>query len=157
MNSISPCLWFADQAETAVNLYVSIFKNSSITQVSRYGPGAPLPEGTVLSIDFVLDGTRIQAINGGQDFPFSEAISLAVTAADQAEVDHLWDSLTADGGEAGQCGWLKDKYGLSWQIVPSALGRLLNDPDPAAANRVMQALLTMTKLDVAGLEAAARG
>lgn len=156
MNAIVPCLWFADQAETAVNFYVSIFKNSSITDVSRYGEGAPLPAGTVLSIDFVLDGTRVQALNGGQDFPFTEAISLSVRAKDQAEVDHVWDALTADGTPS-QCGWLKDKYGVSWQIVPDALGRLITDPDPATVERVMQALMPMVKIDVAVLEAAARG
>ena len=156
MNAIVPCLWFADQAETAVNFYVSIFKNSSITDVSRYGEGAPLPAGTVLSIDFVLDGTRVQALNGGQDFPFTEALSLSVRAKDQAEVDHIWDALTADGTPS-QCGWLKDKYGVSWQIVPDALGRLITDPDPAKVARVMQALMPMVKIDVAALEAAARG
>ena len=156
MNAIVPCLWFADQAETAVNFYVSIFKNSSITDVSRYGDGAPLPAGTVLSIDFILDGTRLQALNGGQDFPFTEAISLSVRAKDQAEVDHVWDALTVDGTPS-QCGWLKDKYGVSWQIVPDALGRLITDPDAAKVERVMRALMPMVKIDVAVLEAAARG
>lgn len=156
MNAIMPCLWFADQAETAVEYYVSIFKNSSITAVSRYGEGAPLPAGTVLSIDFLLDGTPMQAINGGQDFPFTEAISLSVRATDQDEIDHLWDALTS-GGAPSQCGWLTDRFGVSWQIVPESLGRLMTDPDPATAQRVMQALMPMVKIDVATLEAAARG
>lgn len=157
MNTIFPCLWFADQAEAAVNFYVSVFDNSTIVETARYGPGAPLPEGTVLSIDFELDGNRMQALNGGQDFPFTEAISLSVAAKDQAEVDHLWDALTADGGEPGRCGWLKDKYGLSWQVVPDALGPLMSDADPARVNRVMQALLGMDKLVVAELQAAYDG
>ena len=157
MNAIMPCLWFADQAEQAAKYYVSIFKNSSITDVARYGEGAPLPAGTVLTVDFVLDGTKVQALNGGEDFPFTEAISLSVRAEGQAEVDHLWDSLTADGGQPSQCGWLKDKYGVSWQIVPDALGRLMSDPDPAKVARVMQALMPMTKIDVAQLQAAYDG
>ena len=157
MNSITPCLWFSDQAEAAVNYYVSIFKNSSIQEVSRYGDGARLPAGTILTMYFLLDGTRFQALNGGQEFAFTEAISLSVTAQDQAEIDHLWSSLTADGGEPGQCGWLKDKYGVSWQIVPSMLGAVVSDPDQAKVERVMRALLPMTKLDIAELEAAARG
>lgn len=156
MNAIVPCLWFADQAEEAVNFYVSVFKDSSITSVSRYGDGAPVPAGTVLSIDFVIDGTRVQALNGGQDFPFTEAISLSVRAADQAEIDHVWDALVADGTPS-QCGWLKDRYGVSWQIVPAALGDLITDPDPETAARVMQALMPMVKIDLAALEAAARG
>ena len=157
MNTIFPCLWFADQAEAAVTFYVSVFKDSSILEISRYGPGAPMPEGTVLCIDFELDGNRMQAFNGGQDFPFTEAISLSVAAKDQAEVDHLWDALTAEGGEPGRCGWLKDRYGLSWQVVPDALAPLRLDPDPVKVDRVMQALLGMGKLDVAGLQAAYDG
>ncbi|SDB98756.1 Glyoxalase superfamily enzyme, possibly 3-demethylubiquinone-9 3-methyltransferase [Sanguibacter gelidistatuariae] len=157
MNSIVPCLWFADQAEDAANLYVSIFKNSSIVNTSRYGEGAPVPAGTALMVDFILDGTRMQALNGGEDFPFTAAISLSVAAQDQEEVDHLWDSLIADGGEPGQCGWLKDKFGLSWQVVPSVLGTLMGGSDPVKGNRVMQALMGMTKLSVAELQAAYDG
>lgn len=156
MNSIMPCLWFANQAEDAAKYYVSIFKNSSITEISTYGEGAPLPAGTVLSVDFVLDGNGFQAINGGEDFPFTEAISLSVRALDQAEIDHLWDALTADG-EPSQCGWLKDKYGVSWQIVPEALGRFLTGADPARTARVMQALMPMVKIDLAELQAAYDG
>lgn len=157
MTSITPCLWFTDQAEAAATFYVSVVKDSSIAQVSRYGEGAPVPAGTALMVDFHLDGSPFQALNGGQDVPFTQAISLSVRAEDQAEVDHLWESFTADGGEPGQCGWLTDKYGLSWQIVPAALGRLMGDPDPAKAGRVMQALMGMTKIEVAELEAAYDG
>lgn len=157
MNSITPCLWFTDQAEAAANFYVSVVKNSSISQVSRYGEGAPVPAGTALMVDFHLDGSPFQALNGGQDVPFTQAISLSVRVEDQGEVDHLWEAFTADGGAPGQCGWLTDKYGLSWQIVPSALGRLMGDPDPAKAGRVMQALMGMTKIDIAELQAAHDG
>ena len=156
MNSIMPCLWFANEAEEAATFYVATFKNSSIAGISTYGEGAPLPAGTVLSVDFVLDGNGFQAINGGEDFPFTEAISLSVRAQDQAEIDHLWDALTADG-EPSQCGWLKDKYGVSWQIVPEALGRMVTGADPARTARVMQALMPMVKIDLAALQAAYDG
>ncbi|MCU1524957.1 MAG: hypothetical protein JWO18_1851 [Microbacteriaceae bacterium] len=154
MQKISPFLWFDNEAEEAANFYVSVFENSEIRDVSRYGEGAPVPAGTVMSVSFVLDGLEIQALNGGPQFSFTEAISLFVAAETQEEIDRLWDALTADGGEPGPCGWLKDRYGLSWQIMPPVLGELLADPDPARAGRVMQAMLTMGKIDIAGLQAA---
>lgn len=153
MSSISPFLWFDDQAEEAAEFYVSVFKNSEIRGVSRYGEGAPRPAGSAISVSFVLDGLEFQALNGGPEFHFTEAVSFFVSAATQAEIDDLWEKLT-DGGEPGQCGWLKDKYGLSWQIVPPVLRELLGDPDPAKSNRVMQAMLGMGRLDIAGLRAA---
>ena len=153
MQKISPFLWFDNQAEEAANFYASIFKNSEIRTVSRYGEGAPMPAGTALAVTFVLDGLEVQALNAGPQFPFTEAISLLVTAETQPEIDDLWEKLTT-GGEGGPCGWLKDKYGLSWQIVPPILGELLGDPDPAKAGRVMQAMLRMGKLDIAALRAA---
>jgi predicted 3-demethylubiquinone-9 3-methyltransferase (glyoxalase superfamily) len=154
MQKISPFLWFDNEAEEAANFYVSVFENSEIRDVSRYGEGAPVPAGTVMSVSFGLDGLEIQALNGGPQFSFTEAISLFVAAETQEEIDRLWDALTADGGEPGPCGWLKDRYGLSWQIMPPVLGELLADPDPARAGRVMQAMLTMGKIDIAGLQAA---
>jgi predicted 3-demethylubiquinone-9 3-methyltransferase (glyoxalase superfamily) len=157
MQKITPCLWFDDQAEEAANFYVSVFKNSRILDVSRYGEGGPMPAGTVLVVNFELDGVQMQALNGGPAFDFSEAISLSVDAPTQEEVDYLWDTLTADGGEEGQCGWLKDKYGVSWQIVPSVMPQLLADPDPVKAANTMQAMLVMQKLDIAALQAAHDG
>ena len=157
MQKISPFLWFNDQAEEAANFYVSIFRNSAILGVSRYGEGEPHPAGSAMSVSFVLDGLEIQALNGGPEFTFTEAISLFVTAETQDEVDSLWEKLTSGGGEPSQCGWLKDKYGLSWQIVPPILFELLGDPDPKRSSRVMQAMLGMGKLDIAGLQAAHDG
>jgi predicted 3-demethylubiquinone-9 3-methyltransferase (glyoxalase superfamily) len=156
MQKISPFLWFDDQAEEAANYYVSIFKNSAILGVSRYGEGAPRPAGTAMSVSFVLDGVEFQALNGGPEFAFTEAISFFVAAETQDEIDELWEKLTS-GGEPGQCGWLKDRYGLSWQIVPPVLGELLGDPDPQKASRVMQAMFEMTKIDIAALQAAHHG
>lgn len=153
MSTISPFLWFDDQAEEAAEHYVSIFKNSKILSVSRYGEGAPRPAGTAMSVSFVLDGLEFQALNGGPQFQFTEAISMFVRAETQDEIDELWEKLT-NGGEPGQCGWLKDRYGLSWQIVPPVLFELLGDPDPDRSSRVMQAMLGMGKLDIAGLRAA---
>jgi len=153
MQKISPFLWFDTQAEEAAEHYVSIFQNSAILGVSRYGEGAPVPAGTVMSVSFVLDGVEFQALNGGPQFPFTEAISLFVRAETQPEIDALWAALT-DGGEPGRCGWLKDRFGLSWQIVPPVLFELLADPDPARAGRVMAAMLGMGKLDIAALRAA---
>jgi len=153
MQKISPCLWFDDQAEDAANFYVSIFKNSAILGVSQYGEGAPRPAGSAMMVSFVLDGLAFQALNGGPEFHFTEAISLSVTAETQDEIDDLWEKLTS-GGEPVQCGWLKDKYGLSWQIVPPVLGELLGDPDPDRSRRVMQAMLGMSKIDIRGLRAA---
>ena len=153
MQKISPCLWFDDQAEDAANFYVSIFKNSTILGVSRYGEGAPRPAGSAMMVSFVLDGLAFQALNGGPESPFTEAISLSVTAETQDEIDDLWEKLTS-GGEPGQCGWLKDRYGLSWQVVPPVLGELLGDSDPDRSRRVMQAMLGMSKIDIRGLRAA---
>ncbi|HXR67725.1 MAG TPA: VOC family protein [Dermatophilaceae bacterium] len=153
MQKITPCLWFDDQAEDAARFYVSLFRNSTIRDVSRYGEGAPRPAGTAMMVSFVLDGLEVQALNGGPEFSFTEAISLSVAAQTQDEIDHLWEQLT-DGGEPGQCGWLKDRYGLSWQIVPPVLGELLGGPDPERSRRVMQAMLAMSKIDIAGLRAA---
>lgn len=156
MQKITPFLWFDNQAEEAMNFYISIFKNSKIITVSRYGEGAPVPGGTVMTATFELDGQTIMVLNGGPTFKFTEAISLFVNCETQAEVDYFWEKLTA-GGEESQCGWLKDKYGLSWQIVPTALGQLLGDPDPEKAGRVMQAMLQMGKIDIAALERARDG
>jgi Uncharacterized protein conserved in bacteria len=153
MQKISPFLWFDDQAEEAANYYVSVFKNSKILSVSRYGEGAPYPAGTVMGVTFVLDGVEFQALNGGPLYSFSEAISFFVKAETQEEIDDLWDKLTADG-EPGRCGWLKDKFGLSWQIVPPLLGELLADPDADKAGAVMRAMLEMGKIDIDGLQGA---
>ena len=155
--TISPFLWFDDQAEQAAQRYVEIFPNSRITSVSRYPEGAPQPAGTALTVDFVLDGVPMQALNGGPLYTFTDAFSLLVSVPDQDECDRVWDALVADGGEPGRCGWLKDRWGLSWQVVPVALPALLGDPDPARAGRAMNAMLTMSKIDVAALEAAADG
>jgi predicted 3-demethylubiquinone-9 3-methyltransferase (glyoxalase superfamily) len=156
MQKITPCLWFNGNAEEAVNYYLSVFKDAKKNAVSRYGEGAPVPAGTALTIDFELNGTPFQALNAGPEFTFSEAISFVVYCKDQAEVDYYWNRL-GDGGEFQPCGWLKDRFGVSWQIVPVQLGEMMQDPDPARANRVMQALLGMGKLDIAGLQAAYRG
>ncbi|HEX3302682.1 MAG TPA: VOC family protein [Thermomicrobiales bacterium] len=154
---IRPFLWFDGNAEEAVNFYLSVFPDARLGEVSRYGEGMPMPAGTVLVANFTLFGQEFGAINAGPEFKFTEAISFMIDCKDQAEVDYYWDKLTADGGEPSQCGWLKDKYGLSWQVVPSALGELMTDPDPAKANRVTQALMQMSKIDVAKLEAARDG
>lgn len=149
-------LWFDTQALEAAEYYCSIFPDSEITRVAHYtdaGPGVP---GTVVTVDFLLDGTPFTGINGGPYFTFTEAVSLLVDCADQAEVDHYWDALSADG-ETGQCGWLKDRYGLSWQVCPDALGDLLADPDPARASRAFEAMLAMTKIDIDAIAAAADG
>jgi predicted 3-demethylubiquinone-9 3-methyltransferase (glyoxalase superfamily) len=157
MQKISPFLWFDGQAEEAANFYTSLFRNSRVVSVSRYGEGGPAPKGTAMSVTFELDGREYLALNGGPHFKFTPAISLFVKCESQEEVDTYWDQLTADGGQAERCGWLKDKYGLSWQIVPTVLGKLLQDPDRAKAGRVMQAMLKMTKLDIAGLQQAYAG
>ncbi|MET7358845.1 VOC family protein [Streptomyces sp. NPDC005562] len=156
MPRITPNLWFDLQSEEAAQFYVSVFPNSEIKNVSYYGEGAPRPAGTVLTVDFELDGQPYTAINGGPDFTFTEAVSFQIDCADQAEVDHYWTKLS-EGGEEGPCGWLKDKYGLSWQVVPAVLGELITDPDPERSQRAMQAMLGMKKLDVAALQAAADG
>jgi len=157
MQKITTFLWFKDQAEQAASFYTSIFKNSRITNVSRYGEGGPGQPGSAMIVNFELDGQEFMALNGGPEFKFTEAISLFVDCADQAEVDRLWAKLTADGGEESMCGWLKDKYGLSWQIVPSDLGKYIGGPDPAGAQRAMQAMLQMRKLDLAALQRAYEG
>ncbi len=156
MHKISPFLWFDSQAEEAMNFYVSIFNNSKVVNVSRYGEGAPVPAGTAMSATFELDGQQIMALNGGPQFQFTEAISFFVSCETQQEVDNLWDKL-CEGGAPGPCGWLKDKFGLSWQIVPTALGELLGDPDPEKSRRVMEAMLKMSKIDVPTLKQAYNG
>ncbi|MGW1140818.1 VOC family protein [Streptomyces zhihengii] len=156
MPRITPNLWFDTQGKEAAEFYVSVFPDSRITHVSYYGEAGPRAAGTVLTVDFVLDGTPFTAINGGPDFTFTEAVSLLVDCADQEEVDHYWSRL-GEGGQEGPCGWLKDRYGLSWQVVPAALAELLEDPDPERAQRAMKAMLGMHKLDVAALRAAADG
>ena len=157
MQKITPFLWFDTQAEEAARFYVSLFKNSSIGQVSRYGEAGPGPKAQVMVIAFELDGLKFTALNGGPIYQFTEAVSLQVDCADQAEIDHLWENLAADGGEPGRCGWLKDRFGLSWQIVPANLGQLIGGDDPAKASRAVQAMMQMGKLDIAALEAARQG
>ena len=154
MQKITQFLWFDDNAEEAINFYTSIFKNSKIIEMSRFPPNGPGPAGKLMSATFELEGQQFMALNGGPTFKFTEAISLFVDCKTQAEVDDLWEKLSA-GGEKGQCGWLKDKFGLSWQIVPTALGELLGSTDPAKAQRVMQAMLKMSKIDIKGLQQAA--
>ena len=154
MPKITPFLWFNDQAEEAMNFYVSIFKNSEAGSVTRYGDAGPGPKGSVMTANFQLDGVDFTALNGGPQFPFTEAVSFVVHCDTQQEIDHYWDTLTA-GGRPSQCGWLKDKFGLSWQVVPDVLPRLLKDPDPRKSQRVVQALMQMTKLDIARLQQAA--
>lgn len=152
MPKINTFITYNDQAEEAVNLYVSLFKNSHIVSLNRYPDEIPGLGGKAMSINFELDGQEYLALNGGPHFTFTDGFSLLVNCETQAEVDELWSKLTADGGEPGQCGWLKDKFGLSWQIIPTALGRLLGDPDPRKSQNVMQAMLQMTKIDVAVLQ-----
>ncbi len=156
MKKITPFLWFDDKAEEAMNFYVSIFKNSKVGSVTRYGEAGPGPKGSVMTATFQLDGQDFIALNGGPHFKFTEAISFSVDCKTQEEVDELWERLS-QGGQKSQCGWLKDKYGLSWQIVPSVLGELLGDKDPEKSKRVMQAMLKMTKLDIRTLKQAYEG
>jgi len=151
-----PCLWFDGQAEQAAAHYTAIFPNSEILGVSRYGPDMPGPEGEVLTVDFSLDGQRYVGLNGGPQFTFNEAISFQIMCADQDEVDHYWNRLS-DGGEEGPCGWLKDRFGVSWQVVPTRMQELIDDPDAGRAHRAMQAMLRMGKLEIAELERAADG
>jgi predicted 3-demethylubiquinone-9 3-methyltransferase (glyoxalase superfamily) len=157
MSKISPCLWFDGNAEEAARFYTSLFRDASIDAVSHYGEGMPYPAGTVMLVEFTLAGRSFQALNGGPEFPFTEAISLSVSCADQAEVDFFWDALTAGGGSPGPCGWLKDRFGVSWQIVPEALLRLHKTGDAAAMARMMAAMMKMQRLDVAALERAHAG
>ena len=153
---ITTFLWFDNQAEEAINFYVSIFKNSRIGDIARYGDTGPGPKGQVMTAEFQIEGQQFTALNGGPQFKFTEAISLVVNCETQEEVDELWEKLSA-GGQKVQCGWLKDKFGLSWQIVPTILKDLLKDKDPEKTNRVMQAVMKMTKLDIAQLKAAYEG
>jgi predicted 3-demethylubiquinone-9 3-methyltransferase (glyoxalase superfamily) len=156
MPKITPFLWFDNNAEEAIHFYTSIFKNSKIGNVTRYGDAGPGPKGSVMSATFELEGQPFMALNGGPHFKFTEAISLFVSVDTQQEVDELWDKLSA-GGRKSQCGWLKDKFGLSWQIIPKALGELLGDKDPRKSQSVMKAMLQMDKIDIARLkEASAR-
>jgi predicted 3-demethylubiquinone-9 3-methyltransferase (glyoxalase superfamily) len=157
MPTITPFLWFDTQAEEAAGFYVSIFPNSRISEVTRYGPAGPGPQGQAMTVTFDLDGQKIVALNGGPYFKFSEAVSFVVPCETQAEIDAYWDALTANGGEPSQCGWLKDRFGLSWQIVPSTLVELLGDPDPEKSRRATEAMLKMTKLDIAELRRAHAG
>ena len=157
MQKITPFLWFDSNAEGAAQLYTSIFKNSKILAVSRYGDAGPGPKGSVMVVKFQLEGQEFTALNGGPRFTFNEAFSFVVNCESQQEVDEYWRKLTADGGQESMCGWLKDKFGFSWQIVPTALGKLMSDKDPQRAGRVMQALLQMRKIDIATLEQAAEG
>ncbi|MGW7080855.1 VOC family protein [Streptomyces sp. NPDC054866] len=154
MPRITPTLWFDTQGEDAATFYVSVFPNSKITNVSHYGEAGPRPAGTVMTVEFELDGQQYLVLNGGPQFTFNEAVSLTIDCADQEEVDHYWTKLS-EGGEEGPCGWLKDKFGLSWQVVPAAMDELISDPDQGRAQRAMAAMLGMKKIDVAALYAAA--
>ena len=153
MQKITPFLWFDNQAEEAMNFYVSIFKSSKVVKVTRYGDAGPGPKGTVMSATFQLEGQTFYALNGGPLFSFTPAISLFVNCETQQEVDELWEKLSA-GGKKERCGWLKDKYGLSWQIIPTALGEMLGDKDPQTAGRVMQAMMQMDKIEIEVLKRA---
>jgi predicted 3-demethylubiquinone-9 3-methyltransferase (glyoxalase superfamily) len=153
MQKITPFLWFDNQAEEAANFYTSIFKNSRIKTVSRYGEAGPGPKGSVMVVTFGLEGAEFMALNGGPLFKFTEAISLSVNCGTQEEVDELWEKLS-EGGEKGRCGWIKDKYGLSWQINPIVLGEMLSDEDAGKSNRVMQAMLQMDEIDIGKLKQA---
>ena len=153
MQKITTFLWFDHQAEEAAQLYTSLFKKSKIVSITRYGEGAPLPKGTAMSVIFELEGQEYMALNGGPYFKFTEAISLFVKCETQQEVDYFWEKLS-EGGQKSRCGWLKDKYGLSWQIVPVALSQMLQDKDPEKSKRVMQAVMKMDKLDIQGLQQA---
>lgn len=156
MQKITPFLWFDNQAEEAMNFYVGVFENSKVGNVTRYGDAGPGPKGSVMTASFELEGQQFTALNGGPHFKFTEAISFFVSCQTQAEVDELWDKLS-EGGQTQQCGWLKDKFGLSWQIIPSVLVELISAPDPQKSQRVMEAMLQMTKIDIARLRQAYEG
>jgi predicted 3-demethylubiquinone-9 3-methyltransferase (glyoxalase superfamily) len=156
MQKITPNLWFDTQAEEAADFYVSVFKTGRIVNVTHYTEAGPRPAGTVMTVEFELDGQRFVGINGGPQFTFDEAVSFQITCEDQEEIDYFWERLT-EGGEEGPCGWLKDKYGLSWQVVPSGIDEVFADPDPERARRAMEAMLKMKKLDIAALRSAADG
>jgi two-component system sensor histidine kinase QseC len=157
MQKISTCLWFDGQAEDAMNFYMSIFKNGKVANVMRYGETGPGPKGSVLAVTFELEGQEFIALNGGPHYQFTPAISMFVKCQTQVEVDHYWEKLLAGGGKPMQCGWLTDRYGVSWQIVPTALGEMLQDKDAAKAQRAMQAMMQMVKLDIATLKKAFDG
>jgi predicted 3-demethylubiquinone-9 3-methyltransferase (glyoxalase superfamily) len=157
MQKITPFLWFDDQAEEAARFYASIFDNSKVGSITHYSEGGPRPKGTVMTVEFQLDGQDFVALNGGPMFKFTEALSLSVSCSDQKEIDYFWQKLAADGGRYQPCGWLKDKYGLSWQVTPKTLPAMLQDKDPAKAQRVMNAVMEMEKIDLATLEKAYRG
>ena len=157
MPRITPNLWFDTEGQEAAEFYCSIFPNSKVTNVTYYTDAGPREAGTVLTVDFELDGQRFTAINGGPQFTFDEAVSFLVDCADQDEVDHYWEKLTEGGGEEGQCGWVKDRYGLAWQVVPTGMEELFADSDKGRAERAMRAMLGMKKLDIAALQAAADG
>jgi predicted 3-demethylubiquinone-9 3-methyltransferase (glyoxalase superfamily) len=154
VQKISPCLWFDTEGEEAAKFYTSVFPNSRIVDVARYGSAGPRPEGMVMTVSFELDGQKLDALNGGPDFKFNEAVSFEVSCKTQEEVDAFWSKLS-EGGEEGPCGWLKDKFGVSWQIIPTALSELLSDPDREKSQRVMAAMLKMKKIEIDALEQAA--
>lgn len=157
MPKITPFLWFDTQAEEAAKFYVSVFGNSKIVETTHYGEGSSKPAGTVLTVEFELDGTRFLALNGGPHFQFSEAVSFSIDCKSQDEIDYYWNKLTADGGGPLKGGWLKDRFGVSWQVVPEMMPRLLQDPDRAKASRAMKAMLKMKKIVIADIETAANG
>lgn len=157
MQKITPFLWFDDQAEEAARFYASIFDNSKVGSMTHYSEGGPRPKGTVMTVEFQLDGQDFVALNGGPMFKFTEALSLSVSCSDQKEIDYFWQKLAAGGGRYQPCGWLKDKYGLSWQVTPKTLPAMLQDEDPAKAQRVMNAVMEMEKIDLATLEKAYQG
>ena len=154
---VTPFLWLEKDAEAAAKLYVSLFPNARIVDVARWADGSPYPKGTVMSATFEIDGCAFIAFNGGPHFKLNESFSMFVNCETQAEVDRYWDALIADGGAPSQCGWLKDRFGVSWQIIPTALSRLIGDPDPERAKRAMQSMMEMVKIDIAALERAAEG
>jgi predicted 3-demethylubiquinone-9 3-methyltransferase (glyoxalase superfamily) len=154
---IYPCLWFDTQAEEAAKFYTSIFPNSKIKTVTHYGDGMPMPKGTVMVVHFTIDGHEVMALNGGPLFQFSEAISMVLSCETQKEIDHYWDKLTAGGGKVVQCGWLKDRFGLSWQVVPNVMDTMMDDKDPARSARVMSAVMKSVKFDIKQLQKAYEG
>lgn len=154
---VSTCLWFDDNGEEAANFYVSLFPNSRIISVTRYGEGQPMPKGTAMLVRFELDGTEFAALNGGPHFKLTEAVSLVAVCETQAEIDRLWTLLTANGGAESMCGWLKDRFGLSWQIAPEGIDKMLSDKDPARAKRVWDAVMPMKKIDMAKIQQAYEG
>jgi predicted 3-demethylubiquinone-9 3-methyltransferase (glyoxalase superfamily) len=157
MQKITPFLWFDNNAEEAAKFYTSVFKNAKMGNVSRYNDAGPGPAGSVMIATFEIEGTQFIALNGGPLFKFTEAVSFVVNCETQEEVDDYWEKLTADGGQESRCGWLKDKFGLSWQIVPTALGKLMSDPNPEKSKRVMNAMLGMNKIIISDLEKASKG